>query len=194
MAKEILQHEWHKGYLTPTEVQHYESAIESYGRWFAFITASHENLQEVPLSERAMTAMRVRAMLTEWLVPHLFHTDRPCCRTFQLDIDQLCDTVRSLDLPDIPSPVPPPVQELEPPAAPVTPKEGDEPSKHEMIFNNDPCYSHWERLAVPSSSTNIRPDIPLSDIYHTLEKDHAAMVELQKLEASSLTNIDIIRF
>lgn len=39
-------------------------------------------------------------------------------------------------------------------------------------------------LAVPSSSTNIRPDIPLSDVYHTLEKDHAAMVELQKLEAS----------
>ncbi|KAI7882180.1 hypothetical protein K492DRAFT_206338 [Lichtheimia hyalospora FSU 10163] len=163
MAKEILQHEWHKGYLTPTEIQHYESAIESYGRWFAFITASHENLQEVPLSERAMTAMRVRAMLTEWLVPHLFHTDRPCCRTFQLDIDQLCDTVRSLDLPDIPSPVQLPVQELEPPAAPVTPKEGDEPT-------------------VPSSTTNIRPDIPLCDIYHTLEKDHAAMVELQKLE------------
>lgn len=133
MAKEIQQLEWHKGYLTPTEIQHYESAIESYGRWFAFITASHENLQEVPLSERAMAAMRVRAMLTECLVPHLFHTDRPCCRTFQLDIDQLCDTARSLNLPDVPSPVLPPAQELEPPAAPATPKEGDEPGIYIII-------------------------------------------------------------
>ncbi|KAI9315156.1 hypothetical protein BX666DRAFT_1959745 [Dichotomocladium elegans] len=175
LAKEIIEKKWHRGFLTATEIEHFESAAETYGCWFEFINTSHGNQSDKSIPERAMTALRVRAMLTEQFLPHIYHSDRPCCcgnRANTTDLDQLYEKARSLQLPETPP---------------------DKPN-HDSV--NQPLMNHVRTsdtakenddspagdLSTAHATAAMREDIPLYDVFHSLEQDHAAMIELQKLE------------
>lgn len=103
LSKEIIKNDLHTTFLNSTESQHFETAVESYTQWYAFINGNNKDLQSYPISERAISAMRVRAMLAEQFIPHLYHSDRLCCQHAQkIDLGRICQETRSLQLPDIP--------------------------------------------------------------------------------------------
>ncbi|KAI9496603.1 hypothetical protein BDB00DRAFT_807985 [Zychaea mexicana] len=227
LSKEIIKNDLHSTFLTSTESQHFESAVETYSQWSAFINATHENLRSYPVSERAIAAMRVRAMLAEQFIPHVYHSNHPCCQHAQLDLDRICQETRSLQLPDniiSDSPVAvaaaaKPQQDVSPPGqeAPqlqqqdtsltATPADASSPSaplvpikKEENNMNAAPdvqlqppapssvSSSSKENEDLATKTDAIAPtysaNIPLLDVYHTLDQDYAAMIELQKLEES----------
>ena len=55
-------------------------------QWLAFFTSRRTE----PLSKRDIAVSRVRTLLYEQFVPHLFPTNRPCCFSI-VDLEQLCE-------------------------------------------------------------------------------------------------------
>lgn len=95
LAQHITEKNIHIRSLTSAEAKQFESATVSFGRWVAFITDN---------TAGQLVSARVRALLFEQYIPHLYHLDKPCCRDERLDWDKICETARSLPSPH-PSPI-----------------------------------------------------------------------------------------
>ncbi|KAI9268278.1 hypothetical protein BDA99DRAFT_603761 [Phascolomyces articulosus] len=231
LSKEIIKNDLHNTFLTSTESHHFEAAVESYSQWYAFINGTNEDYHAYPISERALSAMRVRAMLTEQFIPHVYHSERLCCQHAKIiDLDRICQETRSLQLPDIPntitqnnrpasssSPQQLPQQrpsstgsqsqsaslDSEIPLVPVKKEEdsSNNHSNHHPTTATPPSFlnSSTNASAPNASSSSSNEDTaskndatvptfnintPLIDVFHTLDQDRTAMVELQKLEES----------
>ncbi|KAG0172229.1 Transcriptional activator spt7 [Apophysomyces sp. BC1034] len=185
LAKDISAKGMHTKFLTPSETQYFEDAIDTFSKWLAFTTTLRTDAPtpaDNTIAEPEIAAFRVRSMLFEQFIPHLFHSDRPCCRESRIDLDQLCQLAYALPLPD-----PSELDSLPPPRA------------HQQQSYTKPSSSQSTPAAEDNEtgSTGIEPDtsatvgllsaeqmaqVPLWDIYHTLEYDHKAMIEQQKLE------------
>lgn len=123
LAKDIIDKNIHTTYLTPAEVHCFETATETLPQWIAFFTSSpnhsddnstmdldvHENPNQqhqnnynnvLLLTELETSAFRVRSLLFEKFIPHLYHSDRPCCQLANLDIEAWTDKAYALPTPD----------------------------------------------------------------------------------------------
>ncbi|GAA5801474.1 hypothetical protein HPULCUR_006922 [Helicostylum pulchrum] len=171
LSHHLVQHKLHKRFLTVNERKYFQDALCSFATWIAFI-----NQQEPTFTELETTAFRVRSMLYEQFIPHLFHTHKPCCKT--VDLDQLLDQARQLSLPD---------QQL------IT-REWQTFVEIHLKKSASPALHNTVEEAKQEASTpapNNKPieepaivtdNVPLRDIFHTLESDRAAMIEQRKLE------------
>jgi transcriptional activator SPT7 len=92
LAQHLIKYKLHKRFLTNIERKHFEDATSSFATWIAFI-AQHEN---TPI-ELDTTAFRVRSMLYEQFIPHLFHTHNSCCKV--LELEPLIEQARQLTMP-----------------------------------------------------------------------------------------------
>lgn len=152
LAKELTQLDIPKSFLTFTEIESMNQALISFASWKEFI-------EPLDNSETHLTAFRVRAMLTEQFIPHVFHSNKPCCQHIKVNLAKLKE---QLDLSDSP---PIPTSTLTMTTTTI-----------ETAQVNDK-----QQQLVPHSNINT-DHVPLLDIYHTLEFDMAAMVEKRKLE------------
>ncbi|ORY98465.1 hypothetical protein BCR43DRAFT_512654 [Syncephalastrum racemosum] len=167
LAKEILTRDWHHGFLSAQEAALFESATESFERWFSLMHWPRHS-RPSPDVERERTILRIRSMLFEQLVPHLYHSDRPCCQHARIDLERIYSEARALPTPPQ---SPDRVASIDIDLTSNVKKEDDEPE-------NDKPETDAKDLPLVTYS----PNIPINDVYHTLEHDHAAMTELQKLE------------
>lgn len=92
LAQHLIKHKLHKRVLTLVERKYFEDATCSFATWIAFIN-QHDNT----FIELDTTAFRVRSMLYEQFIPHLFHTHRSCCKV--LDLEPLLEQARQLSMP-----------------------------------------------------------------------------------------------
>jgi hypothetical protein len=86
LAQHVIQNELHKRFLTTTEQKYFEDATCSLATWIGFMDLSNETV-----------AFRVRTLLYEQMIPHLFNT-KYCCHTIVLE--PILDQARKLELPD----------------------------------------------------------------------------------------------
>lgn len=93
LAQHLVQHKLHKRVLTPVERKYFQDATSSFATWIAFINGQPEHT----FIELDTTAFRVRSMLYEQFIPHLFHAHRPCCKL--LDLEPLIEQARHLAMP-----------------------------------------------------------------------------------------------
>jgi hypothetical protein len=123
LAKDIIDKNIHTTYLTPAEVHCFETATETLPQWIAFFTSSPHNtddnsamdldVHEHPnqqhqnnynnallLTELETSAFRVRSLLFENFIPHLYHSNRPCCQLANLDMETWTDKANALPPPD----------------------------------------------------------------------------------------------
>jgi transcriptional activator SPT7 len=99
LAQHLNQHQVHKRFLTSTERKYFEDALTSYATWIAFIDQTIKKAEE-SLTELDTTAFRVRSMLYEQLIPHLFQTHtKSCCSVLKLE--PLFDQARQWVMPSI---------------------------------------------------------------------------------------------
>ena len=94
LAQHLIQQQVHKRYLTLMEQKYIQDATCSLATWIAFIN-THDNTS----IELDTCAFRVRSMLYEQLIPHLFHSQKPCCKV--LDIEPLLEQARQLTMPSL---------------------------------------------------------------------------------------------
>lgn len=207
LAQHLIKHKLHKRVLTLVERKYFEDATCSFATWIAFIQ-QHDNT----LIELDTTAFRVRSMLYEQFIPHLFHTHRSCCKL--LDLEPLIAQARQLTMPT-PQDI---TREWEAFVETHVKKQAalhlhntttttttipDEP-KHEgeelpqglhtptHNLNKRTLLNHFlvAETLTPTPVINkpteeptiVTDNVPLRDIYQTLESDRAAMTEQRKLE------------
>lgn len=99
LAQHLNEHQVHKRFLTTTERKYFEDALMSYATWIAFIDRTTKKTEEA-LTELDTTAFRVRSMLYEQLIPHLFQThNKTCCSVLKLE--PLMDQARQWLMPSM---------------------------------------------------------------------------------------------
>lgn len=81
LAQYLKKNDIHKQFLTLTERKCFEDVLLSFPTWIAFIN----QLPNKDSSELETTSFRVRSMLYEQFIPHLFHKHKHCCHTLPLD-------------------------------------------------------------------------------------------------------------
>lgn len=96
LAQHLIKHKLHKRFLTAIERKYFEDATISFATWISFID-QHEGNTTTTTTELDTTAFRVRSMLYEQFIPHLFHTHNACCKV--LELDPLIDHARHLTMP-----------------------------------------------------------------------------------------------
>ncbi|KAI8636118.1 hypothetical protein BD408DRAFT_426659 [Parasitella parasitica] len=79
IAQHLLENHVHKQYLTPNEQAYFQDTLISFATWIAFINQTDKQ------DDIDTTAFRVRSMLYEQLVPHIFQTHKLCCKLVSLD-------------------------------------------------------------------------------------------------------------
>ncbi|KAL0136261.1 hypothetical protein V8B55DRAFT_1537872 [Mucor lusitanicus] len=208
LAQHLQQHHVHQQYLTPTEQSYFEDTLVDFATWIAFINQTDKQ------EDADTTAFRVRSMLYEQLIPHIFKSHKFCCKLVSLD--PLLEQAHQLHIP---------------PASEVSQAwqafaEAHASSKGESMAEQDEAAStaattttaekpHQETEALDKAAINnneinansttmnnalhtnnnhtnetskleeiiTAPDnVPLRDIFHSLELDRAAMIEQRKLE------------
>ncbi|CEG71789.1 hypothetical protein RMATCC62417_07459 [Rhizopus microsporus] len=97
LANYLRENEIHKRFLTINESVYFECALESFATWIAFISYKQANEESVQ-HKIETTVFRVRSMLSEQLIPHLFYTNKVCCQLIPLDI--LLEEAQSVELPN----------------------------------------------------------------------------------------------
>ncbi|KAI9311667.1 hypothetical protein BX666DRAFT_1994349 [Dichotomocladium elegans] len=102
LAQRAIADRLHIRFLTPGEASQFETAVKTYTRWLAFITTP-ATLPDGRLSKRAVASLRVRALLTEQLIPHLYYSDRSCCQHVKIDLDRVNEEAHLVQLIEIPS-------------------------------------------------------------------------------------------
>ncbi|CAO3621827.1 unnamed protein product [Cunninghamella blakesleeana] len=147
------------------------------------------------LSELETTAFRVRSLLYEQFIPHLYHSNKPCCQHLKLDFSIISKKARALPNADqnkilkaktdlqllrkekikqqqqeILSRQSQQIQEDN-----IKNEHNTQNSKEYDENNNDKHQLNVLSVADPDK-------IPILDIYHTLETDQAVMIEQQKLK------------
>lgn len=163
LAKELTKLDIPKSFLTFTEIESMNQALISFANWKAFIEPLDHNNNNNN-SETHLTAFRVRAMLTEQFIPHVFHSNKPCCQHIKVNLAKLIQQLDLLDSPPIPTS-----------ALPLT----------TTSENNNQQQQQQQLVSQYNNNNNDNSNtdhVPLLDIYHTLEFDMAAMVEKRKLE------------
>lgn len=79
LAQHLQQHHVHQQYLTPTEQSYFEDTLVDFATWIAFINQTDKQ------EDADTTAFRVRSMLYEQLIPHIFKSHKFCCKLVSLD-------------------------------------------------------------------------------------------------------------
>ncbi|CEP13306.1 hypothetical protein [Parasitella parasitica] len=208
LAQHLLENHVHKQYLTPNEQTYFQDTLVNFATWIAFInqTDKQDDIHTV--------AFRVRSMLYEQLIPHIFETHKLCCKLVSLD--PLLEQARQCSIP--------PASEVsqawqafseahvskKEKLAPLNTEEEEVRAERNLEELDKTTISHTENSTnattptttstkTTSNSTNnninnlndlskleesiATPDnIPLRDIFHSLELDRAAMIEQRKLE------------
>ncbi|CAO3619766.1 unnamed protein product [Mucor hiemalis] len=95
LAKELTKLDIPKSFLTFTEIESMNQALISFATWKEFIEPLDNN-------ETHLTAFRVRAMLAEQFIPHVFHSGKPCCQHIKVNFAKL---IQQFHVPDS-SPIP----------------------------------------------------------------------------------------
>ncbi|KAI9478715.1 MAG: hypothetical protein EXX96DRAFT_505382 [Benjaminiella poitrasii] len=190
LAKHLHDNGIHKLFLTATERKYFEDSLSSYAVWIAFINKKKEEETSLEINT---AAFRVRSMLYEQLIPHLFPSHNMCCKL--IDLDSLIAQARQLTLPPV-SDVDKEWQMYLESHVKVK-KEIASPSlSHDNTINENENTvngkknesNQHEQQQLNNSTTKldetniITDDIPLRDIFHTLELDRDAMIEQRKLE------------
>ncbi|KAF7724387.1 Transcriptional activator spt7 [Apophysomyces ossiformis] len=183
LAKDISEKGIHTRFLTPSETQYFEAALDTFAKWLAFtavLRTDSPTTAEYTRTEPEIAAFRVRSMLFEQFIPHLFHSDRPCCRESRIDLDRLCESAYALPMPNHSE-----LDNLSPPRA-HRPRSDAKPSSTQStpaLEENESSSAEPDTSAgVGLVSAEQMARAPLWDVYHTLEYDHKVMIEQQKLE------------
>ncbi|KAI8980411.1 hypothetical protein BDB01DRAFT_796328 [Pilobolus umbonatus] len=166
LALHVNNDQLHTRYLSPNERKYFEDALSSFATWVGFINLSRS---EEIWTELENTVFRVRSLLYEYLIPHLFQTNTLCC--IKLDLQPLLDQARTYGA--------------------VT--ETDiQHAWHDYIVSHTPVKIETPNAADITEDGRIKEktaeeqgqndDVPLRDIFHTLELDRTAMIEQRKLE------------
>lgn len=92
LAQRLVQQKAHEQFLTNVERKYIEDALCSFATWIAFISQHEHSSVEIDTA-----AFRVRSMLCEEFIPHLFHTNKACCN--MVDFTPLIEEARRLDAP-----------------------------------------------------------------------------------------------
>lgn len=79
LAQHLLEHHVHQQYLTPNEQSYFKDTLVDFATWIAFINQTDKQ------EDVDTTAFRVRSMLYEQLIPHIFKTHKACCKLVALD-------------------------------------------------------------------------------------------------------------
>ncbi|CAO3653291.1 unnamed protein product [Mucor hiemalis] len=190
LAQQLVQQKAHEQFLTNVERKYIEDALCSFATWIAFINQHEHTSIEIDTA-----AFRVRSMLYEF-IPHLFHTNKACCKS--VNLATLMEEARQLTIPsndDI---------SREWQAFEIHVKKQASPQLHNATAINTPDMNHVEvkqeshahnedsaQASTPTNANNTKPveeqvfiadNVPLRDVFHTLELDRAAMIEQRKLE------------
>ncbi|GAN05795.1 SAGA transcriptional complex subunit [Mucor ambiguus] len=213
LAQHLLEHHVHQQYLTPNEQSYFQDTLVSFATWIAFVNQTDKQ------DDVDTTAFRVRSMLYEQLIPHIFKTHKFCCKLVSLD--PLLEQAHQLCIPPA-SEVSQAWQtfaEAHASKKDESMTEQDETASTSIVaaekpnqdtealvdkaptYNNEINANNTTTTAITTTSTsnnnnNINtndaskleenitaPDnVPLRDIFHSLELDRAAMVEQRKLE------------
>ncbi|CAO3611432.1 unnamed protein product [Cunninghamella echinulata] len=221
LAKDIIEKNIHTTCLTPSEVQCFESAAKDLSEWIAFITSpsispmeintngiiknendnsnNSNNNNHFVLSELETTSFRVRSLLYERFIPHVHHSNKPCCQHLNLDFSSL--SLKARALPDADQTA---VLKAK---ADLQQRRKEKLKQQQELQSRQNRQLHHENIKTEHSSQNMSnnskeyeeannndkhqpnvlamadPDkIPILDIYHTLETDQAVMIEQQKLK------------
>ncbi|KAI8984540.1 hypothetical protein BDF20DRAFT_394859 [Mycotypha africana] len=214
LSKHLLRNEVHKRYLNLAERKFFEEALVSYATWIAFI----ENNKKVPAirdipeeqqqqqttntTELDLAIFRVRSMIYEQLIPHLFKTDTKhiCCSNQTISLEPLLKEAQGLTKPSVTD-----IDDAWKKFLEVNVKikqedqDSDAVSRVEDITEGQKRmtkdeYDGKEEQQQPSQQNDsttaakleeantITDDVPLIDVFHTLEFDKTAMIEQRKLE------------
>ncbi|KAI8364102.1 hypothetical protein BD560DRAFT_425671 [Blakeslea trispora] len=162
LSQHLVQQEYHRRYLSIAEQTYFQDALVSLATWIAFITMEGKG-------DLSTTAFRVRSMLYEQMIPHLFD-HKACCK--QIDLTVIAEQARLLQLPsstDISSAL---QHYLE-----------THTKKEEVTTEpSEPTEETTNTTQTKIEEIQANDQVPLMDVYHTLELDMAAMIEQRKLE------------
>ncbi|KAI8066805.1 hypothetical protein BC940DRAFT_257389 [Gongronella butleri] len=196
LAKEIVEKKQHVSMLTPSEGEYFEQATKTLAQWVAFLALATDS----PLTELDTSSFRVRALLYEQFIPHLFHANRPCCQHLQVDWRQLAAKAHALAPPDQAD-----IdlakhafeqQRIEQLKKMQDHQDDDDandqtPERHSTPMSATPMHhanGHTDDQDTPIDknasqiNTTDTDKIPLLDVYHSLESDQAVMIDEQKLK------------
>ncbi|KAI9019481.1 hypothetical protein CLU79DRAFT_234322 [Phycomyces nitens] len=188
LAKDIYRNNLHAEFLTVPETLYFKGAVETFATWLAFMSPARDCEDSVAndtITEPEIAAFRIRAMIFEKFIPHLHHSNRPCCRNLRLDLDQLCESARHLQLPDPAQVVEASIiqkkaianlKEADPPKSPHSSQNPDEET------DNEPAIKTETPSALGTMPIEQVEKVPIREIYQTLEYDQAAMIEQRKLQ------------
>ncbi|KAL0092816.1 hypothetical protein J3Q64DRAFT_1231691 [Phycomyces blakesleeanus] len=188
LAKDIFKNNLHSEFLTGPETLYFESAVETFTTWLAFMSPARDygvSVANDTITEPEIVAFRIRSMIFEKFIPHLYHSNRPCCRNLHLDLAQLCESARHLQIPDPAAVAEASIQRkkaltnLKETNHAKTPNSSQNPDEE---TDNEPAI----KVEPPSSLGTIPIEqvekVPIREIYQTLEYDQAAMIEQKKLQ------------
>ncbi|ORX60257.1 hypothetical protein DM01DRAFT_1380641 [Hesseltinella vesiculosa] len=195
LAKDILDKKLHTTYLTPSETDCFEQATSTLAQWIAFINPTPSPDSPTPLSELDTSSFRIRSLLFELFIPHLFHTNRPCCQHLQLDLHQLAERAQTIASP-APADIDKAKKEFDLQRQDQIKQLQDQQSHHATDIPNDHATPEHQAMSngltrengddipdkQPISAMADTDKIPLLDIYHTFETDEAVMIDQQKLK------------
>lgn len=185
LSQHLVEDKLHKRFLTSNERKYFQDALSSFATWIGFINQHHTAVPEIETA-----AFRVRSMLYEQYIPHLFHTNRPCCKAF--DLDPLLEQARLLSIPSsevihrewqsyLDSHIKKSIQNTD-----DTKQEGIHINTCIIFFYfiYTTCTASTPNTNNKEEPTIVTDNVPLRDIFHTLESDRAAMIEQRKLEVN----------
>ncbi|KAI8378270.1 hypothetical protein EDC96DRAFT_219367 [Choanephora cucurbitarum] len=174
LSQHLVQKEYHKRYLSAIEQTYFLDALISLATWIAFITLEGKG-------ELNTTAFRVRSMLYEQMIPHLFQ-HKACCK--HIDLASIAEQARLLHLPH-PSEITSALEQYK--EAHVKKEEEPEPIQTTVTEEGEEEANVVTTSDIPATTNNreeiqANDQVPLMDVFHTLELDMAAMIEQRKLE------------
>ncbi|KAK4521289.1 uncharacterized protein ATC70_011903 [Mucor velutinosus] len=210
LAQHLLEHHVHQQYLTPSEQLYFQDTLVNFATWIAFINQIDKQ------EDVDTTAFRVRSMLYEQLIPHIFKTHKFCCKLVSLDslleqthrlcipsaseVSQAWHTFSEAHVSKKDELMTEQDETTEVTAAAAAEKPNHDTEALDKAANNNNEINANTTTTNNTTTTTINttattndaskleeiitaPDnVPLRDIFHSLELDRAAMIEQRKLE------------